>query len=427
MKIITALIVFICFAANSFSMELRMFSKYKEWAASDTSFGIFATIYTDNQKPQQIEPLQVLYMIDVSQDFTGSVRQEFINGAIGLVQRLSDNDYFGIIIYSEYSRILLPLSEIGFTGRDNIYSMLSDIRTEKGRDPLSALEKAVSEFSQNEGRRCDGKSLVMTVLGETDEDGAGNAYDKKMISAMNKLGVQVYTIGYGDDFNEDAAISVAEKTGGRAYFAGKDRTDLLKNRFIPLFAHITNPINTKDVEIEFLTRDGIKITNFKEKVLNKITIPKLVIGDTVNLFFEVKNRPKKSSDIDVDFDYENTAIRSNASGSTSMKVNLARGSISNFAERADKFIKYQLFFNMAKTIDELKIGDKEFRKDYADGFRKMIETRLGPIRNEINTREIQQVFVDMVNLYDIIIGGTASSGYIAKYVKYTLHYCIYSE
>jgi len=415
------------FAASSFSLEVRMFSKHKEWAAGDTSFGIFATIYTDNQQPQQIEPLQVLYVIDVSQGFTGNVRQEFINGGIGLVQRLADKDYFGIIIYSEYSRTLLPLSEIGFTGRDKIYSMLSEIRTERGRDPLSALDKAVSEFSQNDGRRNDGKSLVMTVLGETNEDGEGNAYDKKMISAMNRLGVQVYTVGYGDDFNEDAAISVAERTGGRAYFAGRDRTDLLKNRFTSLFAHITNPINTKNAEIEFLTRDGIKITNFKENALNKIAIPKLVIGDTINLFFEVKNRPRKSSDIDIDFDYENTAMRANASGSASMRINLARTNSSNFAERADKFIKYQLLFNLAKTIDELKIGDKTFRKDYADGFRQMLQTRLGPVRNEINTREIQQLFVDMVSLYDMIVGGTVSNGYIAKYVKYMLHYCSYSE
>ncbi|MDR0303935.1 MAG: VWA domain-containing protein [Chitinispirillales bacterium] len=426
MKNIMIISVIMVFAVCTFPLEIRLNSKYKEWSDSDTSFGFLATVYTDDQRSQQAEPLQVLYMIDVSKNFTGNVRQEFINGGMKLVQQLSDNDYFGIILYGEYSRTLLPLSQIGFVGREKIYSLLSELSTEKGRDPLSALEKAVSEFSQNEGRRCDGKSLVMTVLGETDEDGEGNSYDKKMISAMNNLGVQVYTIGHGDDFNEDAAISTAEKTGGRAYFTGKDRADLLGGKFNLIFAHIINPINTRNVEIEFATRDGIKITNFKDSVLSKIFIPKLVIGDTVNFFLEMKNRPKKGGDIDVDFDYENVAIRSNSSGTASIKVNLTRGS-SNYAENADKYIKYQVLFNMAKSIDELKIGNKNFRKDYADGFRKMLETRLGPIRNEINNREIQQVFVDMVNLYNMITGGTASNGYLAKYVKYALHNCLFSE
>jgi hypothetical protein len=267
----------------------------------------------------------------------------------------------------------------------------------------------------------------MSVLGETNEDGDGNSYDKKIIKEMNKLGVQVYTVGYGDDFNEDAAIATAEKTGGRAYFVGRDRADLISSRFSMLFSHITNPIYTKNVEIEFIVRDGIKITNFKDSVLNKVLIPKFVVGDTVNLFKKKKNRPKRGSDIDVDFDYENIVMRSNLSGNASFRINIAKGNSSSYADRADKYIKYQVLFNMAKSIDELKIGDKAFRKDYADGFRKMLETRLGPIRNEINTKEIQQVFVEMVSIYDMLTGGTASNGYIAKYVKYALHYCSYSE
>ncbi|MCL1947880.1 MAG: VWA domain-containing protein [Chitinivibrionia bacterium] len=427
-KIIVVILTILTFFATIFGVELRVNPKHKEWTQNAETYPIMLTVYPENtQQQNNVEPLQVLYLIDVSESFVGNVRQETINGGIELVKRLSDADYFGIILYGEYSRTLLPLSAIGFTGRERINTLLSEIGTERRRDPLAALDRVVSEFSQNKGRRSDGKNLVMSVLGSTYEDGEGNSYEKKFTSAMNELGVQVYTIGHGDDFDENAAIMLSEKTGGRAYFAGKDRADLLKNKFEMMFAHITNPVHTKNVDIEFTVRDGIKITNFQDSILSKNFIPKLVLGDTVNLFFELKNRPKRNSDVDIDFDYENIIMRSNLSGTASLKINLSRGNSSDFAEKSEKIIKYQLFYNMAQSIDELKIGDKKFRKDYADGFRRMLETRLGLIRNEINSREIQTFFTEMVALYDMINGGTASNEFIIKTVKYNLHYCKFPE
>ena len=367
-----------------------------------------------------------MYLIDVSERFAGNVRQEFINGGIELEKRLADTDYFGIIVYSEYSRTLLPLSEIGSTGREKINTILSEISTEKGRGPLSALDRVVSEFSQNQGRRSDGRSLVLSVLGETLEDGNGNFYDKKFVEALQNFGVAIYTMGHGDDFEEDAAISAAEATGGRAYFVGRERSDNLKIRFDLLTLKITNP-NTKDIRIDFSTRDGIKLANFGDSVIfNEVNIPRISANDTVNIFINALNRPKKTSDIDVDYEYLDIAMRADLSGTSTFKINLARGS-SDFAEQAPRILKFQILFNMANSIDNLKIGDKNFRKNYADGFRKMLETRLGPIRNQINTREIQQIFMDMVSLYDMLAGGTASNGLVAKQVKYNLHNCRFSE
>jgi len=421
-------VILIFLAAQVFALEVRINSKYREWSQNDSTFMLMATIYAGSPPPQQVEPLQVLYLVDVGDRFAGNVRQEFINGGIELVKRLADTDFFGIILYNEYSFTLLPLSEIGATGRGRINKLLSEISTERRRmrDPLSALERVVAEFTQNEGRRNDGRALVMSVLGETYEDGAGNAYDKKFIEAMNKLDVAIYTIGHGDDFDEDAAISAAEKTGGRAYFVGRDRTDLLENRFESLFSHIVNP-HSKNITIDFATRDGVKLTKIGNTAfLNKVKIPKISTNDTVNLFFEAQNRPRRSSDVDVDFEFDNIAMRANMFGNSSFKINLTRGS-NDFAEHAPKLLRFQLLYNMAKSVDELKIGDRHFRRDYADGFRRLLETRLTSIRNEINTREAQQLLMDMVALYDMIAGGTASNGLIAKQVKYMLHYCKFSE
>ena len=426
MKRIAVILIFL--AAQVFALEVRINSKYREWSQNDSTFMLMATIYAGSPPPQQVEPLQVLYLVDVGDRFAGNVRQEFINGGIELVKRLADTDFFGIILYNEYSFTLLPLSEIGATGRGRINKLLSEISTERRRmrDPLSALERVVAEFTQNEGRRNDGRALVMSVLGETYEDGAGNAYDKKFIEAMNKLDVAIYTIGHGDDFDEDAAISAAEKTGGRAYFVGRDRTDLLENRFESLFPHIVNP-HSKNITIDFATRDGVKLTKIGNAAfLNKVKIPKISTNDTVNLFFEAQNRPRRSSDVDVDFEFDNIAMRANMFGNSSFKINLTRGS-NDFAEHAPKLLRFQLLYNMAKSVDELKIGDRHFRRDYADGFRRLLETRLTSIRNEINTREAQQLLMDMVALYDMIAGGTASNGLIAKQVKYMLHYCKFSE
>lgn len=419
-------LILIALASIIFAVDVRINSKHKEWSQNDSTMILLTTVFTDATAPQQRDPLQVLYMLDVSERFAGNVRQEFINGGIELVKRLSDADYFGIVVYSEYSRTILPLSEIGSTGRDRINTLLSEISTERGRDPLSALERVTSEFSQNEGRRSDGRTLVISVLGETYEDGKGNLYDKKFVEEMKKLNVSIYTVGQGDDFEEDAAISAAELTGGRAYFAGKDRAEVLKTKFDLLTLKITNP-HTKDIRINFVTRDGVKLANFGGSALSDdIIIPGISINDTVNLFIEAQNRPKRTNDIDIDYEYLDIAMRADLSGTSTFKINLTRGS-SDFDTQAPKILKFQIFFNMAKSIDDLKNGGKNFRKNYADGFRKMLETRLGPIRNEINTREIQQIFVDMVSLYDMINGGTASNEFVIKTVKYNLHNCKFSE
>jgi hypothetical protein len=427
MKKNTTIILIMFFFASVFAAELRINSKHREWVQNNETFPFMITVYPNAPNTQQNPaPLQVLYAIDVSERLVGSIRQEFINGGIELVRRLADTDYFGIILYSEYSRTLLPLSEIGTVGRNRINSLLSEISTERGRDPLSALERIVSEFSQHQGRRNEGKSLVLTILGEADEDGEGNQYAKHLVAAMKELDVTIYTVGHGDDFNEDAAIYAAERTGGRAYFTGRDHHGQLRNRFEALFKHINAP-NTKNINIEFLARDGVKITNFGDTVLSNVRIPKISENDTVYLFFEAHNRPRRNSDVDVDFDFENVAIRSNLSGNASFKINLTRGNSSSFSENAERIVRHQLLFNMAESIDELKIGDRRFRRDYAEGFRRLLETRLGQIRNEINSREIFNFFSEMVALYDMINGGTASNALIAKTVKYLLHYSSFPE
>lgn len=413
-------------AVQIFALDVVVNSKTKEWSQNDSTFTLVASVYADGNSLQQVEPLQVLYLIDVSELFAGNVRQEFINGGIELVKRLADTDYFGIVVYSEFSRTLLPLSEIGSTGRERINTILSEISTEKGRDPLSALDRVVAEFSQNQGRRSDGRSLVMSVLGETNEDGNGNFYDKKFVEELQNFGVAIYTIGHGDNFEEDAAISASETTGGRAYFVGKERTDNLKIRFDLLTLKITKS-HTKDIRIDFTTRDGIKLADFGDSIIfSEVKIPRISANDTINIFINALNRPKKASDIDIDYEYMDIAMKADLSGTSTFKINLSRGS-SDFDVQASKILKFQILFNMANTIDNLKLGDKNFRKNYADGFRKMLETRLGPIRNQINTKEIQQIFVDMVSLYDMINGGTASHGLVAKTVKYDLHNCKFSQ
>ena len=425
MKNTTIFLILFFAAAQIFALDIRIGARHKEWSQNDSTFTLVATIFTDDTPPQQIDPLQVIYLIDVSERFAGNVRQEFINGGMEIVKRLADTDFFGIVLYNEYSRTLLPLSEIGSTGRDRINNLFLEINAERRlRDPLSALERVVSDFSQNKGRRSDGRSLVMTTLGDSFEDGHGNAYDKRFIEEMKKLGVAIYTIGHGDDFDEDAAISAAEKTGGRAYFAGRERVDLLKNRFELLAQKITTP-HSKNISIDFITRDAITPACFGDSILMNVKIPRISTNDTINLFFEARNRPRRSSDIDFDFQYDNIAMRANLSGTASFKINLTRGS-SEFTEQAPKILKHQILFNMAKTIDDLKRGGRTFRRDYAEGFRRMLETRLGPIRNEINTREMQRVFMDMVALYDMIIGG-ANNEFIAKHVKYELHNSKFSE
>jgi len=299
------------FFASAFSLEIMPTSRYREWTQNAETFPLMITVYTDTSRNQSgAEPLQVLYAIDVSERFAGTVRQEMIMGGRHLVSQLSDQDFFGIIVYSDFARLILPISPIGFTGRERINSLLTELSTERGRDVQPALRMIVDEFEQNQGRRNGGRSLVFSVLGETLEDGFGNSYAPKMIEEMKKLGVQVYTIGYGDDFDEIAAISVAEQTGGRAYFVGRDRADLLRSRFERMAPRIASPVHSSNIEIELMTRDGMEIRRFGDSVyVRRVFLPKLIPGDTANLFFELRNRPRRNSDIEIDFNYENIAMR----------------------------------------------------------------------------------------------------------------------
>ena len=428
MKKITAILILFSLVVQIFAVDIRVGSLRNEWSQNDTSFTLVATIFSSGEAPQHREPFQVLYMIDVGDRFAGNVRQEFINGGIEIVNSLADTDFFGIILYNEYSFTLLPLSEIGAIGRERIRTMMSEISTERRRlrDPLSALDRVVAEFSQNQGRRSDGRVLVMTVLGETMEDGHGNAYDMRFAKKMNNLGVSVFTVGHGDDFDEIAAISVAEATGGRAYFVGQnERADILKTRFASIAYKITTP-HSKNISIDFITRDAISPVCFGDSVLANVRITRISTNDTINLFFDARNRPRRSSDIDIDFQYDDISMRANLSGNSSFRINLTRGT-SEFSPSAPRILRHKILLNLARSIDQLKIGDRNFRRDYAEGFRRMLETRLGPIRNEINTREIQQVFMEMVSIHDMIAGGTASNAFIAKYVRYQLHYSRFSH
>jgi hypothetical protein len=416
------LILLLISVSTIYSASADIYGKFSEWPQGDERFPVLLSVTGGSAIPENRDPVQVLYVMDVSQNSAGNVRNQLIKGGIQLINSLRDKDLFGIVLYSKFGRTLFPLTDLTEDNRKRGIEILERVGTEKGRDLSAVIDRIENEFTTVSGVKSSSKFLVFTAHGAMQSGSSGSELTTKITELAERVNCKVISIGYGDEFDEDMMIESAEVTGGRSFYVDNDNTAKLQTVFSKLVKVLPMPQDT-GLTLYLTPEEGLEIHKYgaDNSFDGEVHIPTISTGQTRHIWLEVSGNPKKSRNLDVDFDYYDLSTNSELNLSTMLKIPVAsKGSTYN-KNGATHLISYGIHYNLAKTSPELLKGGKNFRKGYAANFKTKIIDEVDVARNQIGTPEIHGVYNIFVTYYNHLIGGAMSTNRIVKKFKYGLH------
>ncbi len=160
-------------------------------------------------------PLNISLVIDRSGSMAGSKIDYTRQAASLLVQNLSQEDIFSIVLYNEKVETFLPPQRVDH--KDLLTQRISGIKA-GGTTNLSAgwLEgvKHVADYH-------DSGNINRVILMSDGLANRGITETEKLVEIAKQKreqGVSTTTMGLGDDFNEDLLIEMADAGGGAFYF-----------------------------------------------------------------------------------------------------------------------------------------------------------------------------------------------------------------
>lgn len=222
-------------------------------------------------------------VLDRSGSMGGSPLRNAIEAAQQLVEYLQPKDYLSVVVYDDKVETILPPQLV--TDKDKIKAVIKKIRA-RGITNLSGgwLQGCSHVESQQTSERLN-RVLLLT-------DGLANCgiYDPQVLvnTAKEKAeaGIMTTTLGFGEGFNEDLLIAMAEGGGGNFYFI--QSTDDATNVFNIEMESLTSVVG-QNLTVNLETKNQIQVA----EVLNKYPVQqldggvKLFLGDV----YQVESKP----------------------------------------------------------------------------------------------------------------------------------------
>lgn len=422
-----------------FAIQVKMGTLYTSWPASDSTLNGMIEITSDAVSSPNRLPIQVIYLVDVSRECAGSVRQGLIEGGKELLASLRDDDRFGIVIYSKYSRTLMPLTNLTAESRAQAIDQLERITTEEGRDLSAALNRVAGEFKLRAREKIEGRYLVATALAPITEGKKrrGLVAEWNLSVDTDSMGCVLHTVNYGETFNEENAIRGAELGGGRAYLVSKDRPDSLVTVFKELGSAITSPVYRNLELFVEIPEGGAKFCALgtDKPLVNPIKIKQIARGKTERIMFTLKgtqNQP--NSVIDLDLDYYDIATNTQLNAKDNLKISTQKESVYN-TEFAGTLLRGQLLAHLADNIEIFGRLDsemdqkaaKDFRRNYAVSFQQQVVNRLETVQSSVGTEEMKSTVKLMQSIFEEIRDGILSADHIIRRVKFDLHQTLHGR
>lgn len=431
-------IVVLLFLNTVFAFKITTGAQYTGWPQNDSTLNVVIHIEADTSELTPRDPIQVIYLIDISEKCAGNVRQGLIDGGKALMSKLRNGDSFGIVLYSEYNRTLMPLRILDDDVRKGAAALLDQISTEKGRNLSDALTRVNEEFKLRPSIKSAGKYLVVTSLGKITDGEKGDYLFNDLVagSKQDSTGYCLFTLGYGEEFNEDLMIQSAVSGGGQPFYVAEDYPDSIPNVMYDMGNIISNP-TMKDIEIYLDFPDSNPEPYYlgtNIKVENPIKIRQLARGQKYNIPITLTKRYNTVIGIDAEIDYYSLNVNSRVSQTAGTRVSPITDYFWNDVF-SPPIIAYSIFTNLSENIGIFRRVYKEmtpqdankFRKEYAYKFQQQVVDRVETIRNTINNGEIIFVYKLVEKIYEDIRDGVKDNEYIIRKAKYHRQGIIYGR
>lgn len=261
-----------------------LLSKSQIAAGQATDVDIIINFQSDeSQESSNRRSINLSLVLDRSGSMSGRPLRNAIKAAEQLVEYLKPEDYLSVVVYDDVAETILPPQLA--TDKDTIKATISKIRargiTNLSGGWLMGCDRVQSQQTSQQLNRV----LLLT-------DGLANCgiTDPQVLVATAKekaeAGIMTTTLGFGNNFNEDLLIDMAEGGGGNFYFI--QSADDAANVFSIEMESLTSIVG-QNLTVNLETINQIQV----EEVLNKYPSQKLDQGVEVFLgdVYQVESKP----------------------------------------------------------------------------------------------------------------------------------------
>lgn len=137
-----------------------------------------------------------VFVADCSGSMDGDPMNQLKNSLTNGAQYINDNNYVGLVSYSNSVTIEVPIAQFDLNQRSYFQGAVNNLIASGGTASYDAVVVAVKMITEAKAQHPDAKCMLFLL-----SDGyANNGYSMDEItSALRASGIPVYTIGYGDD------------------------------------------------------------------------------------------------------------------------------------------------------------------------------------------------------------------------------------
>jgi len=218
-------------------------------------------------------PINISIVIDKSGSMqTGNRLGKVKNALSNLIKGLRADDYISIITYSDDAKVLLETVKVGDI--NNLINIIASINPGGSTNLNDGLILGYKQVLKNYSPEMTNKVILLT-------DGIANVgvtETEKIVKNSefyNKKGIDVSTIGVGDNVNYSLLQQIAKKGKGANFFVGDAQEDISKAFDDELESLLSSIARNVSVEIEYPKElEIVNIFGYSPKYHgNKITIP----------------------------------------------------------------------------------------------------------------------------------------------------------
>lgn len=137
-----------------------------------------------------------VFVADCSGSMDGDPMNQLKNSLTNGAQYINDNNYVGLVSYSNSVTIEVPIAQFDLNQRSYFQGAVNNLIASGGTASYDAVVVAVKMITEAKAQHPDAKCMLFLL-----SDGyANNGYSMDEITpALRTSGIPVYTIGYGDD------------------------------------------------------------------------------------------------------------------------------------------------------------------------------------------------------------------------------------
>ena len=137
-----------------------------------------------------------VFVADCSGSMDGDPMNQLKNSLTNGAQYINDNNYVGLVSYSNSVTIEVPIAQFDLNQRSYFQGAVNNLIASGGTASYDAVVVAVKMITEAKAQHPDAKCMLFLL-----SDGyANNGYSMDEItSALSTFGIPVYPIGYGDD------------------------------------------------------------------------------------------------------------------------------------------------------------------------------------------------------------------------------------